>query len=159
MSVTKIIRALSGVLLCLQCVVLIVFFGIIPMLGLEACPVTVSSADSVYSKGSLAFVREVSPGDLKKGDVAVYCKGGKAVGSRVEANDREASSVILESKNGGVAMPYRKINGRGSGFSVPVLGGYADWLIHGNGLLVSVIVIGATFCVFGVSAFMVKYDE
>lgn len=156
MVATRIIRAISGVLLVLQCVVLIIFFGLIPLAGYSACPVQGNHSDSIYKNGSLAFIREVSPSDLNEGDIALYYKGRTAVGSKVKANDTTASSVTLSSGN---VLPYSKISGKGSSFSVPVLGTYAGWLTGGNGLNASVIILGVSFVVFAVSAFMVKYKD
>ena len=44
----KIIRAISGLLLVFQCLVLIAFFGILPLVGFAACPVQGTNADSIY---------------------------------------------------------------------------------------------------------------
>lgn len=155
----KIIRAISGILLILQCVVLIVFFGVLPLLGFSACPVNGSNADSIYSDGALAFVREVSVSDLSDGDVALYYKGRTAVGSHVTVNNAETSKITVKTKNGTADIPYAKIAGKGTEFSVPSLGKYADWLTSGRGLLFSVIAMGVMFVVFAVSAFMVRDKE
>ena len=157
--VAKLIRAISGVLLVLQCLVLIASFGILPLLGFSACPVNGTNADSIYRDGSLAFVREVSAGDLNAGDVAVYYKGRTAVGSQVTANDKSASKVTVRGKSGDTAIPYAKIAGKGTEFSVPFLGTYANWLTAGQGLLYSVIAMGAVFVIFAVSAFCVRDKE
>ncbi|MBQ9903022.1 MAG: hypothetical protein IJM51_11690 [Clostridia bacterium] len=154
--VAKIIRAISGLLLIFQCLVLIAFFGILPLLGFAACPVQGSSSDSIYKDGSLAFVSEVSPSDLSAGDIALYYKGRTAVGSEVSANDEASSKITVKSGSGTAEIPYRKITGKGTSFSVPMLGKYADWLTAGKGLLYSVIVMGATFVIFGISAFCVR---
>ena len=154
--IPRIIRAVSGVLLVLQCIVLIAFFGILPLLGFGACPVNGSSADSIYKNGSLAFVREVSASDLSEGDIAVYYKGKTAVGSQVTANDNAASTVTVKAKSGSASISYAKISGKGSSFSVPLLGKYAQWLVAGKGLLTSVIIMGVTSLIFGVSAFLVR---
>ena len=154
--IAKILRAVSGLLLVLQCLVLIAFFGILPLAGYSACPVNGTNTDSIYKDGSLAFVKEVSASDLNPGDVALYYRGRTAVGSSVTANDAASSSVTVKGKSGGVSIPYAKVNGKGTDFSVPMLGKYADWLTSGKGLLYSVIAMGATFVVFAVSAFCVR---
>jgi hypothetical protein len=155
----KIIRAISGLLLIFQCLVLIAFFGILPLIGFSACPVQGTNADSIYRDGSLAFVREVPASKLSSGDIAFYYKGRTAVGSEVTANDAAASLITVKTKNGTAAIPYRKISGKGTSFSVPMLGKYADWLTAGKGLLISVIAMGAVFVVFGISAFCVRDKE
>ena len=157
--IAKIIRAVSGLLLIFQCAVLIAFFGILPLVGFAACPVQGTNADSIYKDGSLAFVREVPADKLNKGDIAFYYKGRTAVGSRVTANDASASRITVRTKNGTASIPYQKITGRGTPFSVPMLGKYADWLTAGKGLLYSVIAMGAMFVVFGISAFCVRDRE
>ena len=154
--VAKIIRALSGVLLVLQCTVLIVFFGILPLLGFSPCPVLGTVSGSLYKDGSLAFVREVPAAELAKGDVAVYYKGRTAVGAKVAANAQDTSRVTVAAGSGNGYVPYAKITGKGSAFSVPMLGNYADWLLRGSGLLTSVIALGVLFAVFAVSAFCVR---
>ena len=157
--IAKIIRALSGLLLILQCLVLIAFFGVLPLLGYSACPVEGTKADSIYKDGSLTFVKEVSASDLDAGDVALYYKGRTAVGSEVTANDKAASTVTVKAAEGSSSVPYAKITGKGTSFSVPMLGKYADWLTAGKGLLYSVIAMGAVFVVFAVSAFCVRDKE
>ncbi len=157
--IAKIIRAISGLLLIIQCLVLIAFFGILPLLGFSVCPVQGSNADSIYKDGSLAFVQEVSPSDLNAGDIALYYKGRTAVGSEITANDAAGSRITVKAKNGTAAIPYRKVSGRGTSFSVPMMGTYANWLTAGKGLLYSVIALGAVFLVFGISAFCVRDKE
>lgn len=157
--IARIIRAISGLLLVLQCLVLIAFFGVLPLLGFSACPVKGTNADSIYKDGSLAFMQEVSASDLTAGDVALYYRGRTAVGSKVTANDTAASKITVQAKSGSAAIPYSKIAGKGTGFSVPMLGKYADWLTAGKGLLYSVIAMGIMFVVFAVSAFCVRDKE
>lgn len=157
--IAKIIRAISGLLLILQCILLIAFFGILPLLGFSACPVKGAKADSIYKDRSLAFVREVPAGELSQGDIALYYSGRTAVGSRVTANDAAASVVTVQTSNGTKRIPYAKISGKGTSFSVPMMGAYADWLNAGKGLLYSVIALGACFLVFAVSAFCVKDSD
>ncbi len=152
----KIIRAISGLLLVFQCVVLIIFFGILPLLGFSVCPVLGNNADSIYSDGALAFVSEISPDGLSEGDIALYYRGQTAVGSQVMTNDKAASVITVRANSGSVSLPYRKISGKGTSFSVPMLGKYAHWLTAGNGLLFSVIAMGVTFVIFAVSAFCVR---
>ena len=156
MSVARFVRAISGVLLVLQCLVLIAFFGIMPLLGYAVCPVDGSIPDSLYKDGSLAFIRETGAEELQKGDVALYYKGRTAVGSTVVSNDAGTSIVTVKTAGGTASIPYKKISGKGTGFSVPMLGSYADWLVHGGGLLSSVIILGAFFVVFAVVAFSVR---
>ncbi len=156
MIIVKIIRAISGVLLVLQCAVLIALFGLLPLAGYSACPVKGNASNSIYKDGSLAFVSEVSPSDLTNGDIAFYYKGKTAVGSEIKANNKAGSSVTVGS---GSVIPYKKISGKGSSFSVPLLGNYAEWLTNGSGLLASVIIMGVTFVIFAVSAFLVKEKD
>jgi hypothetical protein len=156
MSAARLIRAISGILLVLQCLVLIAFFGVMPLLGYAVCPVDGSNSDSLYKDGSLAFIREAKAEDLKKGDVALYYMGRTAVGSTVVSNDANTSVVTVRTAGGTASVPYRMISGKGSGFSVPMLGSYADWLVHGDGLLSSVIILGAFFVVFAGAAFSVR---
>ena len=47
MSAARLIRAISGILLVLQCLVLIAFFGVMPLLGYAVCPVDGSNSDSL----------------------------------------------------------------------------------------------------------------
>lgn len=157
--ISRIIRAVSGLLLVLQCAVLIAFFGIMPLLGFHACPVQGTNADSIYKDGSLAFVRYVPAAELGKGDVALYYKGRTAVGAKVAANDSASSTVTVKGKGGNVSVPYAKISGKGSGFCVPMLGNYAEWLTKGSGLLTSVIIMGVVFVIFAVSAFLVRDND
>ncbi len=157
--IAKIIRALSGLLLILQCLVLIAFFGVLPLLGYSACPVKGAKTDSLYKDGSLAFVQEISPSDLNVGDVALYYKGRTAMGSTVTSNNKDASSITVKVKSGETSIPYARINGKGTSFSVPMLGKYADWLTAGQGLLYSVVAMGVVFVIFAVSAFCVRDKE
>lgn len=159
-KVPNIVRLISGILLVFNCVVLILFFGLMPLLHYSACPVLRDRNGSIYAKGSLAFMREVEPAKLKKGDVALYYRGDTPVGAEVSVNDKDASVIYTVSGSDmTVAVPYRKISGKGTSFSVPMLGSYAHWLINGLGLTVSVAVIGVLFLVFAVSAFAVRYDD
>ena len=155
----KIIRAISGLLLVFQCLVLIAFFGILPLVGFAACPVQGTNADSIYKDGSLAFVHEMSAEGLKKGDIAFYYKGRTAIGSEVTANDAAASQITVKTKSGTASIPYSKITGKGTSFSVPMLGRYANWLTAGKGLMISVIAMGVVFVVFGITAFCVRDKE
>ena len=82
--------------------------------------------------------------------------GRTAVGSTVVSNDANTSVVTVRTAGGTASVPYRMISGKGSGFSVPMLGSYADWLVHGDGLLSSVIILGAFFVVFAGAAFSVR---
>ena len=157
--IAKIIRAISGLLLVFQCLVLITFFGILPLLGFSVCPVDGTNSDSIYNDGSLAFVSEVSPSDLSVGDIALYYRGRTAVGSEIAANDSSSSKITVKAQSGNVDIPYRKITGKGTSFSVPMMGDYAEWLTSGNGLLYSVIAMGVVFVVFGISAFCVRDKE
>ncbi len=152
----KIVRVLSGLLLVLQCLVLIAFFGIMPLIGFDVCPVDGSSSGSLYKDGSLAFVQEVSASDLAAGDIALYYKGRTATGSEIASNDKANAAVVVKTDDGTASVPYRKISGKGSSFSVPMLGKYAGWLVHGDGLRFSVIILGAFFGVFALSAFLVR---
>lgn len=153
--VPRILRDLTGVLLVGFCAVLILFFGLVPLMGLKACPVLRDKDGSAYRKGSLAFMRETDPSKLKTGDVVFYYDGTVPVGLKVTANDQAGGVVTTDS---GKTLSYRKISGKGS-FSVPVLGRYANWLTAGRGLKTSVIVMGVVFAVFAVSAFMVRYKD
>ena len=56
--IAKIIRAISGLLLIIQCLVLIAFFGILPLLGFSVCPVQGSNADSIYKDRDHVVTKE-----------------------------------------------------------------------------------------------------
>ena len=153
--VPRILRDITGVILVACCVVLILFFGVMPLLHFTACPVLKNKGGSVYQKGSLAFMRETDPAKLKKGDVVFYYNGDTPVGMEVVSNDT-ANSVITTDT--GKTLAYRNVSGKGV-FSVPNLGSYAHWLTHGKGLNASVIAMGVTFLIFAVSAFLVRYPD
>ena len=153
--VPRIIRDISGVVLVTCCLILIAFFGVMPLLHFTACPVLKNKGGSVYQKGSLAFMSETDPARLKKGDVVFYYNGDTPVGMEVVSNDT-ANSVITTDT--GKTLAYRKVSGKGV-FSVPNLGSYAHWLTHGKGLNASVIAMGVTFLIFAVSAFLVRYPD
>ena len=153
--VPRIIRDISGVVLVTCCLILIAFFGVMPLLHFTACPVLKNKGGSVYQKGSLAFMSETDPARLKKGDVVFYYNGDTPVGMEVVSNDT-ANSVITTDT--GKTLTYRKVSGKGV-FSVPNLGSYAHWLTHGKGVNASVIAMGVTFLIFAVSAFLVRYPD
>ena len=75
------------------------------------------------------------------------------------AKDISASKFTVRGKSGDTAIPYAKIAGKGTEFSVPFLGTYENWLTAGQGLLYSVIAMGAVFVIFAVSAFCVRDKE
>lgn len=153
--VPRIIRDISGVVLVTCCLILIAFFGVMPLLHFTACPVLKNKGGSVYQKGSLAFMSETDPARLKKGDVVFYYNGDTPVGMEVVSNDT-ANSVITTDT--GKTLAYRKVSGKGV-CAVPKLGTYANWLTHGKGLNVSVIAMGVVFVIFAVSAFLVRYPD
>ena len=159
MSKPKIIRNISCVLLALCCAVLIGFFGIMPLVQYSACPILKDKNDSIYNKGSLAFVREVSPSDLSSGDIAVYYSGDTPIGAEVMSNDKANAALLLSANDSSEYISYRKISGKGIRFSIPFMGRYANWLINGIGVNVTVIIMGVLFLIFAISAFLVRYDD
>ena len=156
LSKSKIIRNISGFILILNCVVLTALFGIMPLVKYSACPILKDKSDSIYKKGSLAFVREIEPGKLDEGDIAVYYSGDTPIGAEVLRNDKASSTLLLSGSGSTKSLSYRKISGKGAGFSVPFMGGYANWLINGIGVNVTVIFMGVMFVIFAVSAVIVR---
>lgn len=158
MKKARIVRDITGFLLVVQCAALIGLFGVLPMLNYSACPVLKEKSESVYAKGSLVFVREIDGKDWHKGDIAVFYRGDTPVGLEVISNNKAENSVIVNDGDGPSSVAYRKLNGRGTSFSVPLMGYYANWLNKGKGVPVTVIAMGVLFVLFGVSAFMTKDD-
>lgn len=160
MNTPKIIRNISGTIAALMCAVLIFIFGLMPLFNYEVCPIKTDDDRSIYSGGSVAFVREIDPEKLEKGDIAVYYSGQTAIGVEVVTSDKNAQKIYAKAENGTtVELSYRKISGKGTSFSVPLFGGYADWLVNGSGLLVSVIILGTVFVIFAVSAIATREEE
>lgn len=153
MNTSKIVRNISGTVLVFICLILILFFGIIPMSKFSVCPVIRDNDHSLYSKGSLAFIREIDVGTLNMGDTAIYYVGGTPIGAKVINNDKAASKIyVVSANNDVVGIPYMKISGKGSSFSVPFLGSYADWLINGAGLNVSIAMMCVMLVIFTTAA-------
>lgn len=159
MNIAKIIRNISGVIAAVMCGLLIFVFGLMPLFKYSVCPVVGNDERSIYSEGSVAFVREIDPANLKKGDIALYYSGKNVIGVKVITNDPTNGLVYAKAENDvTVELKYSRISGKGTSYSIPFLGGYAQWLINGSGLLVSVIIMGIVFVVFAVSAFATR-DE
>lgn len=156
MNKPKIVRNISGFILVLNCMILIALFGIMPLVKYSACPILKDKGDSIYEKNSLAFVREVEPGKLDKGDIAVYYSGDTPIGAEVLRNDRVNSELLLSGSGSTKSLTYRKISGKGTSFSVPLMGSYANWLINGIGVNVTVIIMGVMFVIFAVSAIIMR---
>lgn len=156
----RIIRDITGILLVLQCVTLIAFFGLMPLVKYDALPILKdkTAMGSIYQKGSLAFVQETDPAKLKAGSVAVYYSGDTPIGAKVLTNDSTNGTLLVSGGSGTTSVSYRKISGRGTSFSVPLLGGYANWLVNGIGVNVTVITMGVLFMLFAVSAFLTQDD-
>ena len=157
----RVVRAVTGILLIVQCVVLIAFFGLMPMAKYKALPILKDKSDigSIYGKGSLAFVRETQPEKFKSGHIVVYYSRDTPVGAKITANNPAAASVLVSGGTDTMSVPYSKIAGQGTGFSVPLLGSYANWLIHGIGLPVTVITMGVFFLLFAIAGLFVRYDD
>ncbi|MBQ5545426.1 MAG: hypothetical protein IIU00_07075 [Clostridia bacterium] len=157
----RVVRAIAGVLLIVQCVVLIAFFGLMPLAKYSPLPILKDKSDigSIYGKGSLAFVRETQPDKLKAGQIAVYYSGDTPVGAKITANNSASRSLLVSNGSDAQSVAYSKITGQGTGFSVPLLGSYANWLIHGIGLLVTVITMGVLFLLFAIAGIFVRYDN
>ncbi len=159
MNTPKIIRNISGTIAAFMCAVLIFVFGLMPLFNYEICPIKKDDARSIYSGGSVTFIRKVEPSELKKGDIAVYYRGENAIGVEVVASDPNTQKLYAQAENNTtVELSYRKVSGKGVSFSIPFLGNYANWLINGNGLIVSVITLGAIFIIFAVSAIATRDD-
>lgn len=158
MNIPKIIRNIAGFLLALCCATLIMFFGILPLCQYSACPILKEKSNSIYGKGSLAFVHEVSPSDLSNGDIAVYYSGDTPIGAEVRSNDKVNATLLLSANDSSGYVSYRKISGKGTRFSIPFMGRYADWLTNGTGVRVTVIIMGVMFVIFALSAFIMR-DE
>lgn len=159
MNKPKIIRNISGLILVLNCIVLTAFFGIMPLMQYSACPILKDKSDSIYKQGSLAFLREVKPSKLNKGDIAVYYSGNTPIGAEVLRNDKTNSSLLLSGSGSTKSLSYRKISGKGTSFSIPFMGRYANWLINGIGVPVTVIIMGVMFVVFAISAIIMRDDD
>lgn len=160
MNTPKIIRNISGTLAALMCTVLIFIFGLMPLLDYDICPIKTDDARSVYSGGSVAFVREIDPSELENGDIAVYYSGQTAIGVEVVTKDENVRKIYARAEDGTtVELSYRKISGKGMPFSIPLFGSYADWLVNGSGLIVSVIILGMVFVIFAVSAIATREEE
>lgn len=159
MNTPKIIRNISGFLLVLCCLVLIAFFGILPLLHYTACPVLKDKSDSIYQKGSLAFVREVEPSKLTQGNIAVYYSGNTPIGAEVLSNDKANSALLLSGQGSTKSLSYKKISGKGTSFAIPYMGRYANWLMNGAGVHVTVISMGVLFVIFALFAFIMRDDN
>lgn len=156
MNKPKIIRNISGFILAVNCVAIIAFFGIMPLIKYSACPILKDKNDSIYKKGSLVFVREADPSRLRQGDIAVYYSGDTLMGGEVLKNDEANSSLVLSGNGGTRSLPYIKISGKSADFSVPFMGNYADWLINGIGVKVTVITMVIMFIIFAISAIIMR---
>ena len=159
MNIPKIIRNISGTVLVLFCVLLIFFFGIMPLFKFSACPILKDDDRNIYSKGSLAFMRETENNKLETGDTVIYYSGDTPIGAKVVTNDQNASKVYISSKNEEItSIPYAKVSGKGISFSIPLLGSFAYSLVNGAALIVSVVLMGIMFLIFAVSAIAVRED-
>lgn len=159
MNVPKIVRNISCTISVAMCTMLIFVFGLMPLMDYEICPIKNNDARSIYSGGSVAFLHKIDPARLKKGDIAVYYSGKNAIGVKVITSDKNTQKIYAQAENDTtVELSYRKISGKGTAFSIPFLGDYADWLVNGSGLLASVIILSAVFLIFAVSA-IATHDE
>lgn len=159
MNTPKIIRNISGTILILICLILITFFGITSLLKFSFCPVLNDIDSNIYSKGSLAFLRETEIDNLNIGDTIIYYNGNTPIGAKVVTNDKNSATIYVSSANNDiVGIPYMKISGKGAPFSVPWLGIYANWLVNGAGLNVSVATMCILFVIFATSDIVTR-DE
>lgn len=130
-----------------------------PFIQYSACPILKEKSDSIYEKGSLAFVHEVEASKLKKGDIAIYYSGDTLIGAEVLSNDKANAALLLSGSGGTKSVSYKKITGKGTRFSIPFMGRYANWLLNGIGVNVTVIVMGVMFVIFAISAFIMRDDN
>lgn len=121
----KICGFLSGVIL----LVLAVLAGILiipKLMGFEEMAVLTGSMEPKYPVGSLIFVKEENPEELKVGDVITYrLSEDTVVTHRIVEINKEEQTITTKgdanSSNDGSPIPYSEIVGKAH-FSIPYLG-------------------------------------
>ncbi len=155
----KIVRNVFAVVTGLMAIPLILLFGLSNLLGYSVCCVENDDARSVYSGGSVAFVKDVEPESLQEGDIAVYYSGANLIGVTVISRDDNMQMLYTMTDEGAtMTIKYSKISGKGSSFCLPFACGYVNWIAYGSGVKVSVIAMCVSFAAFAFAALLTR-DE
>ncbi|MEG0328864.1 MAG: signal peptidase I [Longicatena sp.] len=142
----KIMNVITSLLMVVMVLFVCIFFA--PKLfGIKPLAVLSGSMEPAYHVGSLVFVKETKPADIKVGDAITFKigTGDTVVTHRVIEIDKENNAFKTKGDNNNVAdggsVAYNNVMGKAFSFSIPLLGYLAVYMSSKAGLIVIVSVI------------------
>lgn len=148
----------------LNCIVGVVVAGLMAvfllprLFGYQPYMVVSASMQQSFPVGSLIFVKDASPEDIRVGDPITFVSGSLTITHRVVAIDNENRVFTTKGDNNNASeiTPFDNLRGKALGFCIPGMGYFSAWFITMQGRVISATVIFATAAL---SVVLGKIDE
>ena len=150
----KFIRSVINSIIIVIVVGLSAVFLLPRVFGYQPYMVVSASMQQVFPVGSLIFVKEVSPEEVKVGDPVTFTSGTLTITHRVVSINKSAQIFTTKGDNNSASeqIPFGSVKGRALEFSVPYMGYFAAWFITPNGRIITLAILismAALSMVFG----------
>lgn len=111
--------------------------------GYQPYMVVSASMQQTFPVGSLIFVREIDPEDVKVGDPISFNSGTLTITHRVISINRSERIFTTKGDNNSASeqIPFDSVRGKALDFSIPYIGYFAAWFITSSGRMTTLFII------------------
>lgn len=147
----------------LNSIVVIVVVGLFGMFllprffGYQPYMVVSASMQQSFPVGSLIFVKDATPAEIRVGDPITFRSGTLTITHRVVAIDNENQVFTTKGDNNDTSeiTPFANLKGKALDFCIPYMGYFSAWFITGQGRMITVVLI---LCTAALSAVLGKWE-
>ena len=139
----KVIRAVINTAVAVAVAVLCAVFLLPRVFGYQPYMVVSASMKQVFPVGSLIFVTDAAPEDIKVGDPITFTSGTLTITHRVVAIDNEQRTFTTKGDNNRSTelISFDNLQGKALNFAVPYMGYFAAWFITTQGRIITLTVL------------------
>ncbi len=154
----KVLRTIINTIAATAVAVLLAVFLLPRFFGYQPYMVVSASMKQSFPVGSLIFVTDAKPEEIKVGDPITFTSGTLTITHRVIAIDAEKRQFTTKGDNNRSSewVSFDNLQGKALNFSVPYMGYFAAWFITTRGRIITLVVI---LCTFLLGMTLGKLDE
>lgn len=111
--------------------------------GYQPYMVVSASMQQTFPVGSLIFVKDIAPEDVKVGDPVTFKSGTLTITHRVISINRSARVFTTKGDNNNASeqIPFDSVKGKALDFCIPYLGYFSAWFITATGRITTLMIL------------------
>jgi len=111
--------------------------------GYQPYMVVSASMQQTFPVGSLIFVKDIAPEDVKVGDPVTFKSGTLTITHRFISINRSARVFTTKGDNNNASeqIPFDSVKGKALDFCIPYLGYFSAWFITATGRITTLMIL------------------